>query len=88
MRRLSLFVARHILHSALLGRLNERTNMKMTFKIFAIATFVAASAASAFAASRHDRDYGQAPQFEYYDQNVSNGFFSPGRESMVKMTGN
>jgi hypothetical protein len=63
----------------------KEPKMKTTLKMFAIATFVTASAASAFAANRHDRGYSEWQQFETYY--ASNGF-STGRDSMVQATGN
>jgi hypothetical protein len=59
--------------------------MRMTFKVLAIAVFVVASAASAFAANRNDRRHSQWPEFEAYY--TSNGSFT-GRDSMVQSTGN
>jgi hypothetical protein len=50
-----------------------------TLQMLAIAMVIAASASSAFAANKYDRDYGQSPQVEHSD--TSN--LSAGRESMV-----
>jgi hypothetical protein len=50
-----------------------------TLQMLAVAMVVAASASSAFAANKYDRDYGQSPQVEHSD--TSN--VSASRESMV-----
>jgi hypothetical protein len=58
--------------------------MKTTLKMLALAAVVVASASSAFAATRYDRDYGQSQQFENYS--YSN--LGTDRDSMVEETGN
>ena len=59
--------------------------MKTTLKILALTAVMVASASSAFAASRHNRDYGQSQQFESYSYSNVAGTT---RESMVEETGN
>jgi hypothetical protein len=61
--------------------------MKTTLKILALAAIVAASASSAFAATRYDPDYVQSAPFDNYGYGAWNGTGTD-RESLVERTGN
>ena len=61
--------------------------MKMTLKVLALAAVVAASASSAFAAIRYDRDYVQAAPLDNYGYGPWYGAGTD-RESLVEHTGN
>ena len=61
--------------------------MKSTLKVLALAAVVAASASSAFAAIRYDRDYVQVAPYDSYGYGAWNGAGTD-RESLVEHTGN
>jgi hypothetical protein len=62
-------------------------DMKTTLKMFALAVFVTASASSAFAAIRYDRDYVRSAPFDGYHYGPWYGAGTD-RESQVEHTGN